>query len=339
MKTIYRKAFLFIIGLTVLPVTVYAFQGKAGEKTKTDESKPPVTSKPSVTPKSAPRGTQLSKMPPAPSLMADLTISTGLAGCSVILDGETKGATNNSGGIKLTALKPGEHIVIIRKDGYREEQRNITLYAQRSEALEVSLKVLPTKLSIPAVMEKAETDFHNEKYVDVIVSCLEVLKLEPEHPRANLLLGQSYFLTGKSDSLAYLSKAIILGEALKLPIKHHHSGGVKGILRGKIDELCSGYIVLRKGFFEFHSNDRSGEDFNISVSNIVEIKNEANESGKLFVKVQISNGKKESQEKYNFYSQPTVVNRDKGVAAVSCTSPYCVRMIDTLHKLLLQIKQ
>jgi tetratricopeptide (TPR) repeat protein len=345
MNTSYQRSFLFMLMLA-LPLSAFALQGKGGEKLTTSPTTPSSPKK-EPSPKLKGKGKASSSKsvvvnpsaPPASSTWAELIVSTGLAGCSIILDGETKGATNGAGVLKLSSIKPGEHLIIIRKDGYHEEKQTINLFAGKSDALEIKLKLLPPKRSVPEAIAKAEEDYRNEKYKDVIEICLEVLKAQSDHPRGNLLLGQSYYIYGDAETaITYLSKAFLLGETITIPIKHHNVSKL-GILKGGGDELRLGFLILRKGAFEFHCKDNPEKDFIVSSDKIIEIKNESHKEGRIYVKVKIPKGKKESEENYNFHVYLAQIKRNSiGKEGVVCDSPGCTPMVNTLHKLLQQIK-
>ncbi|MBI3650588.1 MAG: PEGA domain-containing protein [Acidobacteria bacterium] len=340
MKPLYAIVLSLLI-ILACSLSSYGVQGAGGETITPGAATP---KKPTVPPKTRPRGkghgTPASTPAPAPSPLADLIVSTSLSGCAILIDGEYRGATNHTGILRLAALKPGEHILTLRKDGYREAQQTINLFAGRSESLEVRLKLLPPKRSVPELLEKANADYHSDHFAEVIESTVEILKSQPDHAKANLLLGQSYFALGNRDQAnAYLLKAYALGEPISLPIKHHHLSKL-GILNGKANELCMGVLVFRKGGFEFHSKDKAEEDFTITVDKIIEIKNEAYKEGRLSVRVKIPKGKKEAEVTYNFHVHFAEVRRNAaGVAMLACDNPNCVPLVDTLQKLLQQIKQ
>ncbi len=329
--------------------TNYAFQGRGGEGIKPNSPGKPSTPV-TPTPKGRGKGRSPTKKPPVakpsppstapapttPALtLAELIVNANSSGCTVIVDGEVKGTTNSANTLKIAALKQGNHTIIIRKDGYREEKREVALVAGHSETLTVELKPI---LSLADALTKAEEDYRAEKYGNVIESLTEIVKTNPENARVNLLLGKSYYMQGKADSWLYLEKAFNLGERIELPVKHRHGGN---LLKGKISELCTGIVVFQKSSFEFHTKDRKPdeEDFIVTASKILQIKNEAAESGKLFVEVLVSKGRKEAKEKYDFYSILADVGRDKGLATVSCSGARCQNMMETVYKLLQKFKQ
>lgn len=329
---------LIALALLIFQSTGYGFQGSAGEESKKvltppKESRkpgkaglkkpPPLPSRPVSTGGSP-------STPPAPTL-AEVVINTSLSDCIIILDGDTKGRTNGSGVLKLTALHPGSHIVTVRRNGYRDEQRNVELHGGRSETISFTLSRI---LSVSELVTNAEEAYRNARYGEVITACREALIAQPDNPRANLLLGEAAYMTGQVDSATPLWKALALGEVVTLPIKHHHAGmGI--IITGKIDDLCSGNLVLQKGQIGFQSKEKSDENFSVQISKLVEVKNEDRKGGRLSVKVKLPKGNKESDKTYNFHAMAAVAARPN----VICGEPSCAATVDTLYTLLQKLKQ
>lgn len=312
----------------------YGFQGRAGEKDKIEKSKENVpkpqpkgkgkAASPNVIYKTVPSGTS------AP-VLADLTVHTGLSDCTIIIDGERRGVTNNSGMIRLPSLRPGSHIVKVSKNGYRDAEQRVELFAGRSDSLSLSLNRI---LSVPELITTSEEAYRNARYDDVLAYCREALASQPDNPRANMLFGQASYMTGQADSATPLWKALSLGEAVTLPIKHHH-GNVGGLLTGKLDDLCSGNLILRKGSIEFQSKEKSDENFSVRIDKIIEVKNEIRKGGRLSLKVKIPKGNKETDKTYNFHALAALVFRPN----VVCAEPSCGVTVDTLYTLLQKLKQ
>jgi len=124
--------------------TIYA-QGARGE---TEKKQPKEDTKPRPRP-AAPRKevAPTPKSSPKP-LFADLTVKTNQAGCSVSLNGQPKGLTNESGFLSILQLKPGRFIITVTKSGYGSQEGTIDLSPGEAEAFTITLKPLPGKLSI-----------------------------------------------------------------------------------------------------------------------------------------------------------------------------------------------
>jgi hypothetical protein len=90
--------------------------------------------------------------PEPPIAEASLSIRT-IAQTSILLDGQEVGVTNAEGFLNLTQLKPGPHVVTIRKDGYEQQQRTVTLAENRTELVEAPLQL--SAAVAPAPIEPA----------------------------------------------------------------------------------------------------------------------------------------------------------------------------------------
>lgn len=321
-------AFLVLAIALVSAQTSYA-QGGGGESTKKKgPAKPP--SKPSTkgTDKPAPTTPTPSPRP----LYAELTVNTRLAECSVWLDGQARGTTDRSGLLRLSSLSPGQHVIIVRREGYYDGERSVALYAGRSDVVEIELT---RKLTTAEMLSEADDDYRNARYDKAIEKSRRVLNVQPDSSRANLLVGESYYLLGNAESTTYLLKAIRAGEDAVIPIKHHHRAGLTGVE----DALCSGRLTFRRTGIEFHSLDSSGHDFTASYDKIYELKNETGKFGRLHLKVGIAKGNKEKKEDYNLHVSVAGV-RSNGIRQVGyCDSASCQPMVEVLYQLLQQLRQ
>ncbi len=335
-----KYGLLITLALLVFQSTGYGFQGGGGEEINKTPGPTKGPNKPGLG-KSGPKNPTVLQpsrgpagsspgAPPAPAL-AEAIINTSLSDCIIMLDGDTKGRTNGSGVFKLIAVRPGSHVITVRRNGYRDQQRNVELYGGRSETISFTLSRI---LTVPELVTNAEEAYRNARYDEVIASCREALASQPDNPRANLLFGQASYMTGQADSATPLWKALSLGEAVTLPIKHHH-GNVGGLLTGKFDDLCSGNLILRKGLIEFQSKEKSDENFSVQINKIIEVKNEIRKGGRLSLKVKIPKGNKETDKTYNFHALAALVFRPN----VVCVEPSCGVTVDTLYTLLQKLKQ
>lgn len=326
-------AFLVLANILAYPQTSYA-QGSGGEAIK-DPPKGTKGSGKVSKPTTKGRDKPVSTTPPQPvsrPLYAEVTINTRLSACSVLLDGQVRGATDQNGMLRLSSLNPGQHVIVVRREGYYDGERRVDLSAGRSEVVELALT---RKLSTAETLALVEDDYRNARYDKAIEKSRRVLSAQPDSSRANLLLGESYYLLGNAESTAYLVKAIRAGEDAVIPIKHHHRAGLTGVE----DALCSGKLTLRKTGFEFHSLDMSGHDFTAAYDKLYELKNETGKFGRLHLKVGVAKGNKEDKKDYNFHVTLAGV-RSNGIRQVGyCDSPSCQPMVEALYQLLQQLKQ
>lgn len=84
---------------------------------------------------------------PAPAT-AELTIRTTPADALILIDGQDVGVTGEDGVLNLPTFKPGEHLIVARRERYRDAQRTIMLEANRSQIAELDLSPLMGTLSI-----------------------------------------------------------------------------------------------------------------------------------------------------------------------------------------------
>jgi hypothetical protein len=127
-------------------------------------------------------------------------------------------------------------------------------------------------------------------------------------------------------------KAIEGGREVALPIKHHHR-------RLMWDDLCSGYLVLQKGYLEFKSHDKPSESFKAPASSIIELKPEPDSGGRVSLKVKLAKGNKMSDERYNLHVHFARVVADKRVTDVVCDPSVCNPLVDTIYRLVQKVKE
>jgi len=70
-----------------------------------------------------------------------LTVVSSPGGSEVLVDNVSMGSTNESGLLETTPLAPGEHTLIVRRDGYREWKQSVQLTADQK--LDVTLTSAP----------------------------------------------------------------------------------------------------------------------------------------------------------------------------------------------------
>jgi hypothetical protein len=87
---------------------------------------------------------------------AELLVRTSPGGCIVLLDGNVAGTTNSDGALVVGPVSAGKHVVTVRKDRYVEERHDVTFVSGNDRSLEVTLKLLPSKLTVNANIPDAE---------------------------------------------------------------------------------------------------------------------------------------------------------------------------------------
>jgi hypothetical protein len=87
---------------------------------------------------------------------ATLNVSVNPPDSTILLDGEDLRSKGNRDAQGAINLKPGTYTILARKEGYREEQRDVALYPGQSAMIELNLIPLLGKLSVIADVPEAE---------------------------------------------------------------------------------------------------------------------------------------------------------------------------------------
>lgn len=107
------------------------------------------------------------------------------------------------------------------------------------------------------------------------------------------------------ESFEFLSRAILGGQQLVLPVKHHHKGSL-----GLGNDLCEGKLIFTKDSLEFQSLSTQTEGerrslpshfFRVGFANIVELKLDPTTQSRIRVKTSIPKGNKQELSEWGFY--------------------------------------
>ena len=97
--------------------------------------------------------------------------------------------------------------------------------------------VSPPTRSSGVSLDLIESNFQSNLLDEVIKDGQSFLASQPDHGRANLRVGQSYFLRNRySEATPYLERAFMSGESISLPVKRHRKA------LGLYDSLENGVI-------------------------------------------------------------------------------------------------
>jgi hypothetical protein len=153
--TIYLSIFATFATLYVATAVCLAQGGGGEEPTKKKKNEPPKSNPSKTEPKTKPKPTPTPIViyrerptAPTPLPVGDLTIRTFPTGSTVLLDGQVKGVTGSDGLLPLKSVKPGEHVLVVRKAAFQEDTRKIFVKAGQSNLEEVSLNPSPGSLSV-----------------------------------------------------------------------------------------------------------------------------------------------------------------------------------------------
>jgi serine/threonine protein kinase len=91
---------------------------------------------------------------PRPSAAAAALTGGGLTvrsqpGSAVLIDGSGVGTTNSEGVLSIPRLAPGRHLLAVRREGFRQEERTINFGGQ-SDVVQVELAALPGRITVTA---------------------------------------------------------------------------------------------------------------------------------------------------------------------------------------------
>ncbi|HEV2863310.1 MAG TPA: tetratricopeptide repeat protein [Pyrinomonadaceae bacterium] len=171
---------------------------------------------------------------------------------------------------------------------------------------------------------RAEADYGQRRYDRASAACLEVLKTDPDQPRANLLLGKVYYQTNEYEkAVPHMLKAVALGETLSFPVAHHRKVFAGKSDNGPDNDLNPGEIVITKDrlVLRFTSNTTrtgvrvSDESFSVPLDRVYELKHEPDKEGRLRLVVGVAQGAgagKEKRRTYNLYPADARVVRESG---------------------------
>ncbi len=257
-----------------------------------------------------------------------LRVSSTVAGASIEVNGI---AYPDGAEIPLT---PGPYRIAVSKPGYRTATREITIVSGKLETHTIT----PEPLPVDEMFKQGEASFNQSNFSEASNTFRAVLSVQPEHPRANLLMGYSTFATGDfSGGVNYWAKAITLGEKVLLPAQRHTKSGILG----QIDGLTPGLLVIGKDLFEFRTGG-GAPVFSVPFNKIYRILVETNRGGRLQVKVGDPNKKKDGGKDYNFHPpQARLRDLDPGNASspVTIYCDNCMPMVEAFYQLLQRVTQ
>jgi peptidylprolyl isomerase len=97
--------------------------------------------------------------PTAPPATAELTIHSSPPNSSILIDGQSIGVTDEEYGLlHLPSLKPGEHIIIGRKERYRDARRSIVLEGNQNQTVQLDLSPMPGTLTVNVNVSGAQIE-------------------------------------------------------------------------------------------------------------------------------------------------------------------------------------
>jgi len=137
----------------MLQFVAAAFVSAAPQSGRPDDAKPPThPSRPVRSKSSKP------KVKSDVSLPANVLIKVEPADSMVTFDNEPMSAESITGNLALKDLKAGSHVVVARREGYRERALTIDLNPGDNEPLDLTLQPLPATLNVSPVVSGAQIE-------------------------------------------------------------------------------------------------------------------------------------------------------------------------------------
>ena len=108
--------------------------------------------------------------PVLPPGTATLTITTSVGDCSVLLDGQSRGVTNSSGVLTLRPIKAGPHKLLVKKDGYEQQERAIVLVPGNELTVSFTVSQPKGNLTVVTNIDGAEVYLDAVQYAQGITN-------------------------------------------------------------------------------------------------------------------------------------------------------------------------
>jgi hypothetical protein len=224
-------------------------------------------------------------------IKASLTISAGVAGARVSVDGgaQTQPATDR------VSLAPGRHRVTVEALGHAPATFEVDPAPDERIAKSVTLARLPAA----ELVRRAESLYNQRAYQDVLTLCNYVFEADGNNPSAHRLAGLA-FLAGQDYGRAgaHLEKALSANEIVRLQVRRHPGEGFD-LNKGHND--CDAVVTLNKHEVEFQGLRDPAANYRVPYAQIEVVGVQLKKNAALYLgtKVTVARGKK---KEYNFYS-------------------------------------
>lgn len=232
--------------------------------------------------------------------MAILSVSTNVKDATINI--EKIGSF--TGGVHKAFVPPGSYRVTAMRRGYQSRQGTVEL---RSPGSEEFLKMILEPLRIDAVLDLAAEKLNGLNFAEAEALTNDVLILNPEHARANLILGLIGYGRGKSDSITFFRKAIRNGEVARFPVKI--------AVEPARSKLADAELLIDRDGIEINSRQQADLNFTIKRPNITEVSRSDDAGNSVFAAL---NGKSDFygrpiEPKLKIYSSNATIGPDAGI--------------------------
>jgi hypothetical protein len=184
-------------------------------------------------------------------------------------------------------LRSGDYRVRVEKLGYGTEERTVKVNPGHSTNLTLTLAPLP-----PAeLLALADSSFQAGQFDQTLTLGGMAYPHMSSNARLNFILGLSHLRKNRQpEALGYLRRAVELGEAITINVKHFHK-----LKKG--EGLCQGQLVMRRGELEFHSGEYPADSFRVAVNRVSALRATSDRGGGLSMKVYLMTLDKKKKQK------------------------------------------
>jgi hypothetical protein len=235
-------------------------------------------------------------------------------------------------GVRNLALEPGSYDVRVSANGYKSVERAVMINPGQPSSISIVLEVL----RIEETLKESIQSLQQKNFSRAIALSREILSAKPEEPKANLVLGLSYFRVGSyDDAVSNLVKAILLGEQITLPVQRHTKYG----LTGENDNLTPGELLISKNLLEFRPSGGSSL-FSVPFDKVYRVIQEDNRGGRVQIKVGDPKKKKDDGKDYNFHPEQAGLRQvlTFGSRKIEIHCENCLPVTQAIYQIVLQVK-
>jgi hypothetical protein len=253
--------------------------------------------------------------------MALLTVNTNLADSEIDISGLGKFA----GSLKKQFVRPGVYRVAVQRRGYVSQTATVEL---KSAGREQNISIVLQPLRIDSMLSLAAEKLGRNDFATATALTNDVLLLNPQHAKANLLYGEIAYKRGDLLATSFLMKAIRNGETMALPVKIFEN-----------EKLVDVEFRVDREAFSVRSTVRVDLNFSIHRADILEIRRSLDPA---FMNYIVVKGRSDFHGRpiephLNIYSPLTAIIGEPHVPfceADAAGSRSCTSDTDILHKII-----
>lgn len=235
-------------------------------------------------------------------------------------------------GVRNLALEPGSYNIRVSKPGYKTVKRVAPIEPGQPLSISIILEVF----QVDEMLKESMDSFTQRNFPKAIAISQDILSAKPEEPKANLVLGLSYFNSGNYDAaVGVLVKAISLGEQVQIPVQRHTKFGIVA----ENDNLTPGVLIIGKNLLEFRAAGGT-PTFSVPFDKVYRVIQEDNRGGRVQIKVGNPSKKKDGGKDYNFHPMQAglrqVAMGNSVAIAIYCEN--CLPITQAIYQIVQQVK-